>query len=686
MGLSRTMRANNFSAFFKSIESQRENLILELGKADIPGRIRGSKKAVRASIGTCAHSVFGIFFPEQTRLEQRGWSETARRKMKAASQFAVTECSEFDVLWALLLEVHRVILTHIFKTFPKKQQNEYHEAWEILWQNGVGECMAALLQKRDKALREKNIESSILSHTLQSLSVEPDLDTLFQKVITHAAGLMHVRHVYLFWTDVSENGARPRLQLKASSRLGKSYGEFSLAFGEGLIGKVAETHEAVILQDYQQEVEKFSFVNDVDQVLIVPMMYSGDVLGVIMVADTRKRRKFTEADKELLTIFINQVAAMLKAVILYRRQAEIANMLEDKNTMLEIQADQILRKKAQLEVMNEVGQQINSSLDLPEVLSLLTRHTADCIGVNRSVVWLMNEKKTGLDAVAAYGVGPEGLRQLSLFLPDIRKTRFFQALFERHAVEIVPGQDAELFQNKLRILADTQALLVVPLLVKQQAIGLLSVDDTREKHDFLEDEVTLISAVVNQAVLAIENARLYQQVKEQAITDVMTGLFNHRYFQLRFTEEFSNCKRYNNALSVIMMDIDHFKHYNDTYGHIAGDLALKEIAQLTKVSVRENDILARYGGEEFVIILPMTPLDGAQVVADRIRSAVADCRFLGDFNLPQVSITVSLGISTYTPAHAKSEVLLREADTALYRAKEGGRNQVVVFQPGMSEV
>jgi len=105
---------------------------------------------------------------------------------------------------------------------------------------------------------------------------------------------------------------------------------------------------------------------------------------------------------------------------------------------------------------------------------------------------------------------------------------------------------------------------------------------------------------------------------------------------------------------------------------------LREIAQLTRASVRENDILARYGGEEFVIILPMTNAEGARIVAERIRLAVLGCKFLGDLNLPQVTITVSLGIASYSPEHAKCEALLREADQALYQAKENGRNQVVV--------
>jgi diguanylate cyclase (GGDEF)-like protein len=684
--------------FFNTIETQRASLLEVLSQTpERTGALSARKKNYLNNFKKHAQVIFEVFFPPQCDLSRKGWNESARRRQILNIQKITDTSLGFEVLWDIMrevrslihghIEIRSLIHGHVENEAAKSQRVTLHEAWETLWLQGVAEAVKAYLQKRDKALREKSMESSILFHTLQSLSAEPDLDTLLHKVVAQAAALMHAKQVYLFWAEEFVNGTvkQHRLQLKATNHSGTAYGEYLIGFGDGPIGKAAETRQPLIVDDYQGVSEKIPFLSDVDQMLIVPIVYSEDVLGVLVTADTRKRRRFVASDQELLMIFMNQIAAMLKTVILYQRQADIAAVMEEKNRILESQADVILRKKAQLEVMNEVGQQINSSLDLPEVLSLLTRHAAESIGVNRSVVWLMNEKKTGLDAVAAYGF-PQGLlSQVSLFLPDMRKTRFFQALFERHAVEISEGQDTEFFQKKLQALTNIQSLLVVPLLLKQHAVGLLSVDDTREKHEFLEDEVTLVSAVANQAILAIENARLHQQVKEQAITDVMTGLFNHRYFQLRFTEEFSNSKRYGNALSVIMMDIDHFKHYNDTYGHIAGDLALKEIAQLTKVSMRENDILARYGGEEFVIILPMTNLEGAQVVAERIRSGVQECKFLGDFNLPQVSITVSLGVSTYSASHNKSEILLREADTALYQAKEGGRNRVVIYNPGMPE-
>jgi diguanylate cyclase (GGDEF)-like protein len=581
-----------------------------------------------------------------------------------------------------LLQVSQRTLRGLILTWYRGQERiAMCGAWDELGQQVLADLARAYLENREELLRAKNAESSVLFHTTQSISTEPDLQSLLYKVVFHAGILMHARHVYLFLADPPAQDYRVprRLQLEAWNPGGLPDGEYSVRFGEGPIGQVAETQEPIIDNNYRQAKNRLPFLAEASRVLAVPILFSEEILGVLLAADHQGRARFSEADRDLLLMFATQIAVTLKNVLLFQEQSKIARELEEKNRMLETQSDVILRKSAQLVVMNEVSQQVNSSLDLPEVLALLSRHAAESIGVDRCIVWLLDDQKIHLNAVAAYGLATEQLAHLSVFLPDIRSAKFFQALATQQPVNVEAGQDQEIFQKQLQGAITVTGMLAVPLLLKKQAIGLLAVDDTREAHQFLEDEATLISAIANQAVLAIENARLYQQVKEQAITDGLTGLYNHRYFQLRFTEAFAHSRRYGNDLSLIMLDIDHFKQYNDTFGHMAGDLALKEIANLARASVRENDLIARYGGEEFVIILPMTPLDGAKTVAERIRESVQNCKFLGDLNAPQVNITVSLGISSYATRHDNREMLLKEADTALYEAKENGRNRAVVF-------
>ncbi|WP_239014378.1 GGDEF domain-containing response regulator [Archangium violaceum] len=161
-----------------------------------------------------------------------------------------------------------------------------------------------------------------------------------------------------------------------------------------------------------------------------------------------------------------------------------------------------------------------------------------------------------------------------------------------------------------------------------------------------------------------------------SITDGLTGVHNHRYFQDRLREEFRRAQRYDDPLSLILIDLDHFKAFNDDHGHQVGDIVLCDVAASLQRSVRETDLLARYGGEEFAILLPRTPLAGALTVAERV------WRELGALHTgPQrtLRVTASLGVSAF-PHHAvnNAEQLVRSADQALYRAKDEGRNRICV--------
>ncbi len=674
------MLAKQLLSLFQKIEQHQASFLPQLYEslARVRAKVGGRKRAY--DLRPLAHLVMERLIPAQ-RETLTNRSEASPKRIQAIYQEIADLPFGFDQVSTALFVIRSVIGEHIGKWFAGTRRGGILEASEEFWLQGLLETAKAFLRNQEKIIREKNMESSVLFHATQSITTELDLQALLYNLVFHASMLMHTKQVYLFLAESqSPAGKEPRrLNLEAWSHAEATYGEYSVKFGEGHVGEAAETRLPVISNDYGRAAQKIPFLSDVKRLIAVPIVFAEEVLGVLAAAaDSHREQRYTEADQELFMGFANQVAVTLKNVLLYQEQTRFARELEEKNKMLESQADMIIRKSAQLVVLNEVGQEVAASLEFKEVLALLTRHAAESIGVDRSVVWLLDGKKNCLDAVAAYGYPQEELDQLTLHLSDIRRTRFFQALMEQHAVEVAEGQDDELFQALLHGKLTIRSLLAVPLLLKQQALGLLVVDETRETHRFLEDEVTLVSAIANQAVLAIENARLYLQVKEQAITDGLTGLYNHRFFQLRFADEFAHCKRYGNDLALIMLDIDHFKEYNDSFGHIAGDLALKEIANLTRASVRENDLVARYGGEEFVIILPMTNLEGAKVVAERIRESVLNCRFLGDMKIPQVSITVSLGVSAYRQGVDNREDLLREADDALYQAKESGRNRVIV--------
>ncbi len=175
------------------------------------------------------------------------------------------------------------------------------------------------------------------------------------------------------------------------------------------------------------------------------------------------------------------------------------------------------------------------------------------------------------------------------------------------------------------------------------------------------------------------NAKLHQL----AITDGLTGLFNHRYFQEKWREEIKRSERYGEPVSLLIMDVDWFKNYNDRRGHPQGDVLLRDLAMLLEQSCREVDVVARYGGEEFAIILPRTTKADAARLAERIRTRIADAPFPNRQVQPGGKVTCSFGLATFADDGATASTVLERADQALYAAKQRGRNQVVVYQPGL---
>jgi two-component system cell cycle response regulator len=189
------------------------------------------------------------------------------------------------------------------------------------------------------------------------------------------------------------------------------------------------------------------------------------------------------------------------------------------------------------------------------------------------------------------------------------------------------------------------------------------------------DAETFLSTAAQQAKIVMENSRLYDKVKSLSIRDSLTGLFNHRHTMEQVASEFGRVGRYEGGVSLLMVDIDHFKKVNDAQGHQAGDVVLRDVARILKDTLRVVDSVGRYGGEEFVCILPHTNYDEALQTAERVRAAIAEHAFRTGPR--ETRVTVSVGVATYPSTRVDSPGgLLREADKALYRAKEGGRNRV----------
>jgi len=193
----------------------------------------------------------------------------------------------------------------------------------------------------------------------------------------------------------------------------------------------------------------------------------------------------------------------------------------------------------------------------------------------------------------------------------------------------------------------------------------------------LEKDKDKFNILGHQFALALKRIKLYKDLERLAITDSLTNVYTRRYFVERFEEEIKRAVAKKIKLSFLMLDVDHFKMVNDQYGHLTGDLVLKEMGMIIRENIREIDIAGRYGGEEFCVVLPETELDGAQLVAERIRK-VTEERLIKAYDA-SIRITVSIGISTFPAEGKQVEELIDKADWSLYRAKSQGRNCVVAF-------
>jgi diguanylate cyclase (GGDEF)-like protein len=218
--------------------------------------------------------------------------------------------------------------------------------------------------------------------------------------------------------------------------------------------------------------------------------------------------------------------------------------------------------------------------------------------------------------------------------------------------------------------------LAVPMTSQGKTIGILSAESP-DLDSFGERDEHSLAILANSAALALENAFLHQQMEQLTISDELTGIYNYRFFKLRLEDEMRRSVRYGQSLSLIMIDIDWFKRFNDTYGHETGNRLLREIVRVIADCVRDVDILARYGGEEFIIILPQTGQAEAYKIGERIRQRIADSRFeIGPDGKELVKVTVSIGISCYPENGRGENDLVESVDQALYRAKGAGKNLV----------
>jgi len=277
------------------------------------------------------------------------------------------------------------------------------------------------------------------------------------------------------------------------------------------------------------------------------------------------------------------------------------------------------RLTKELSTLKLIISEINSTLELDKVLDLIIQKAVQVVEAERGSLMLFDHKTEELYIKSSIGLSKKTISTVRIAAGEGIAGWVFK---QGKPLLIKEGAKDPRFKKFNKTKEKLKSIISVPLKIKGQVIGVINVDNKRGGDIFNLDDLKLLSVFANEIAIAVQNAQLHQEIKQLAIIDDLTGLYNFRYIKDRLEEEVKRAQRYERPLALIMADIDRFKNYNDAFGHLEGNKALKNLANILKVNVREVDIVGRFGGEEFIVILPEADKKEAQEIAERIRLKV----------------------------------------------------------------
>lgn len=343
---------------------------------------------------------------------------------------------------------------------------------------------------------------------------------------------------------------------------------------------------------------------------------------------------------------------------------------------------EVLRLRSELEErtlaaynLQSFTERINSTTPAETYLSIL-RQSAELLKAERGSLLLFDEATNELAIKAAVGLRAEVASETRIRLGHGVSGTVLQ---EGRPMVVRDLEQTGHTPAPAEHLYKTKSFISYPIVISGRKVGVLNVTDKAGGGSYDEIDLSLIETIAPQMALALDRAEWHEKATQfqlMSITDPLTGLLNRRYLEERLAEELKRSQRYSYAMSFMMIDIDDFKLYNDRNGHQAGDLALEMTAQCLKSALRSADVASRYGGEEFCILLPQTTLEEASAIAERIRRRVERTRYPHGKAQPLGAVTVSIGISAFSPSVDTPATIIRAADRALYLAKSYGKNRV----------
>jgi diguanylate cyclase (GGDEF)-like protein len=341
---------------------------------------------------------------------------------------------------------------------------------------------------------------------------------------------------------------------------------------------------------------------------------------------------------------------------------------------------QLTRQSQEISIFHDVAKALTSSLDLDSILQTIMEKMAEYFRPDTWSLLMVDEDHDELYFAIAVGEAAEALKSVRLKVGE-----GIAGWVAKHGEQlIVPDVEADpRFAKRIDESTqwETQSIICVPVRSKLRVLGviqLVNVDMAR----FGSQEVFFLQSLCDYAAIAIENARWVERIQELTITDDCTGLYNARHLYKTLETEVYRSSRFGYEFSVLFIDLDHFKHVNDTHGHLIGSKLLAEIGYLIKGQLRLIDFAFRYGGDEFVVVLPQTSKDSALVVAKRLQEGFRASSFCREEGL-NLNVRASIGLATYPHDARAAHEIIRQADEMMYLVKNSTRDNIGIAQRGV---
>ena len=642
--------------------NKEENCLRLYVSSDHPGMAKKQPKGPIANI-SIDDSISGKVF-------KSGKPIIVSQSDKASSKAKLSRVKDQGSFMSLPLKINQKIIGVLNLNRSSKQKAFTKDDLQKL--AGVDTLIAAQIDKEALLgnIEENRREIAALFEMSSMLSESNDFTgriVEFLKKLSNELGMKRSAVIRLVSQLVPKQERKSSIEIIAAHKLKQSQ-------IENMFESVSQRIQMKISSKISQSSNKderipltllFEEENEISELYCIPLTVEGESCFLIV---SRQSANTDEIQAKKRYRFMQIISHNLSMAITREKMLKKAR-----------EANEALRKNAEMnKIFFDISKDLGSTLDPYTILQKAFNQFNKVISFTTISVLLFDELES------SYNLIVQPAEPISLKCQKALSNSIFD-LFSEYPAE--PQLTKENFNQPTFFQPQTSAtktvsslkqFLYLPIILGNGVQGLIHLA-RKENKPFTSLELDITSQFTGIFITSIKNALIHKRTEKLAFTDPLTELFNHRYFQETLQHEFVRTNRYQKPLSLMIIDIDFFKKFNDTYGHLVGDKVLKHVAKIFKSSIREQiDTVARYGGEEFAVILPETSIEGAAKFAERIRSKVEESRIPEGDKL--LSVTLSIGVAcTLVTNCPKTSDLIESADQALYKAKASGRNQVQTF-------